>query len=514
MNRKQRRLKTKQSKDKAPSIDKRFKHGLRCMDENRYDQAADLFVSIMKEQPDHYPSIEQIGVISKELGQYDKAANFFKAVTELNPFSTEAYGHYATCMIELDRIDEAIAFFSEALKRSAPSYAYLGLANCYLYSGKKDLAKRYALQALERTPDDPDCLYEYLNSYHNFSDKDDKYLRKLHAIEKSSINELTDIKKARIYTLLYKAYDAIGDYDTAFNYATKAGEIRKSISQYDSNKATLLHQLRIKYYDKDFFFNQAPSSNNSQKPVFILGMPRSGTTLLEQILHAHKDIQGIGENIHLAKLINEKSLLPPSNDVPYLHRKTPENRETLSLDEIAKIHLDYLDQRAPNALRVVDKSISNLILAGIINRIYPNAYMIYIKRNPLSSCLSTFVRHFNQGSQPYSNDLNDLGLAYAQHCELIKHWKDVLPIKIFEISYEDLVTDTESKARELIAFLGLKWDPNCLNFHEEKKVVKTASLDQVRKPIYNSSLQSWKKYKKHLKPLITALGPYGPELAE
>lgn len=481
------------------------------MENEELDKAGEVFISIMKEKPDHHLAIEQIGIISKQLKQFEKASNFFKAVIELAPLYPQGYGHYATCMMELDRVEEALSFFKQALKMGEPPFAHIGIATCSMYLGDKETAKKHALRALEMEPENPDFLYEYINRHYKFKSADDPYLKTLHKIEKDKIKTLDVKRQALIYTLLHRAYEHLGDFDRAFTYAERAGIIKKQNSKYNIRSVAMLNGWRISYFTNEFFQQRENSGCDSKKPVFILGMPRSGTTLLEQILHAHKDIKGIGEDAHLNDLIKNKSFMEPFNDLPYLQRNTPLERGVMTLHEIAQDHLQYIERKAPGAQRIIDKAITNIYMVGITHLLFPNSHFIYIKRHPLDCCLSAFFRNFNQNSQPYTNDLTDLGMVYAMHCKLIEHWHKVLPGKILDVVYEDIVEDMEGQARRVIDFLELPWDDSCLKFYEAKKTVKTASVQQVRQPIYKSSMESWKRYEKHIGPLAKALGIYLPE---
>jgi hypothetical protein len=327
----------------------------------------------------------------------------------------------------------------------------------------------------------------------------------LHKIENRAFSAP---EKVNLLRALQKAYNDLGDYDTAFSYAVKAGKVTRDQIGYKPEVELVYHNGTMKYFSKEFFDTQPASKNTSKKPVFILGMPRSGTTLLETILHAHKDIAGVGEDPFLREIIEKHAWLQKSEGIPFPFRNRPVERGVMGLDEIARTYLAHIEKLAPGAERIVNKAIANIQLAGTISLIFPNAYFIYIKRHPLASCVSSFMQHFAYNAQPYTNDLNDLGTAYAHHCELMEHWRTVLPKKIFELSYENLVEDTENQAKKVIEFLELPWDESCLSFYETEKIVRTASVMQVRQPIYKSSLDSWKKYEKNLGPLKEALGKY------
>lgn len=494
----------------ARDLDVLFNRGMGFMRKKQYSKAADIFSSIMRKKPDHFASIEQMGLISRDMGDHERSFMFFKALTEHVPLYAQAYGYTAAALMSMERYDDAVPFLKKALTLGKHSFAYVGLGNCYTYMGKEDLAGQYLKKGMEANYNSPDTLYSYLVFYYKFKSAEDPHLK--HALEllQNSGKKMAPLDLASLYTILFKAYDDLEDYDKAMEYAELAGKARLADKKYELKKAKGLFGWAQKYFDDAFFEKTETSGIDSQVPVFILGMPRSGTTLLEQILHSHPDIVGIGEDIHFCNLLEEKSFLPPHNKMPYLYRTKPLNNGVMSIKELAEDHLAYLSKKGRNAKRVVDKAIIHYYWVGMLYLAFPKAHFIHLTRDPLSSAVSAYVRNFSQNMHSYTNDLNILGQSYKFHYEIMEHWKKVVPAKILDLSYESLVEDTETQARRVIEFLGLPWSDNCLEFHKTEKIVKTASAQQVRKPIYKDSLQTWKKYEKHLAPLVEGLGPYAP----
>ena len=237
-------------------------------------------------------------------------------------------------------------------------------------------------------------------------------------------------------------------------------------------------------------------------PIFIVGMPRSGTTLIEQIIASHPSVYGAGELHHLCTLIQR----PIERPIGVKHY--PENMRYLTptgLHAIADEYLSCLKNYAPAAAHITDKMPGNYVAIGLIHALFPHAKIIHVERNPIDTCLSCYTKLFRQG-QFFSYDLRELGHFYANYRRIMAHWRQVLPAHSWlDICYEDVVSDLESEARRLIAYCGLQWDPVCLSFHSLKRQVRTASFVQIRKPIYASSVDRWRRFERELAPLIKVL---------
>lgn len=300
---------------------------------------------------------------------------------------------------------------------------------------------------------------------------------------------------------LAKIYEDNGDYDRAFKcYLEGNRRYRETIDYSTESQRDYFDSIR-KAFDAEFLKRQS-GGNPSEAPVFVVGMPRSGTTLVEQILAGHPSVSAGGE----MTLMNET-----------LHRTLGERYWTDFANAAAKLDAaifagvahDYLavsQALYPGASRIVDKMPSNFMWLGLIHALFPNARIIHCRRDPLDTCLSCFATLFKTG-QLYSYDLRELGEFYRLYESLMEHWLVLMPAKaLLEVHYENIVTDLEAQARALIAHCGLAWDPACLDFNGADRVVKTASTFQVRQPLYRSSVQRWRRFAGHLGPLADALG--------
>ncbi len=247
------------------------------------------------------------------------------------------------------------------------------------------------------------------------------------------------------------------------------------------------------------------ASNRSERPVIVCGMPRSGTTLVEQIIASHPDAFGAGELIHLRAAFGEIVGKLPGRSLANLNALAPEQ-----LDAGAESYLNALAEINADAARVVDKMPRNYEVLGLVPLMLPGARIIHCSRDPMDTCVSCYTTQLSP-VHGFSNHLDDLGFAYGEYRRLMDHWRTLPGLRMLEVSYEELVADTEAGARRIIDFIGLPWDDRCLRFYENARVVSTASVDQVRRPIYTSSVARWRRYERHLGPLRQALREAGIE---
>jgi len=310
---------------------------------------------------------------------------------------------------------------------------------------------------------------------------------------------LTNSDRRTLYFSLGKLCDSTKQYDRAFKHYQKGNELWPT--QCNPQSLMIPIDSSIKIQSTGFFSKSPKSSNKSNRPIFIVGMPRSGTSLVEQILASHPQVYGAGELAEIEKI--SQSLAERLNT----NKLYPELLETINqqlLNDCANQYLNYINSLERKSLRVIDKMPGNFIHLGLIQLMFPNARIIHCTRDPLDSCLSCYFQDFFQ-SMDWCYDQTNLAAYYLGYEKLMKHWKQVLSIPIIDVSYENLVANQENISRELIEYCDLDWSDECLSFHKTKRLVTTASYDQVREPIYKKSVSRWKNYEAHIEPLRKAL---------
>jgi tetratricopeptide (TPR) repeat protein len=307
---------------------------------------------------------------------------------------------------------------------------------------------------------------------------------------------VTPLEEADLRFAIGKYFDDIGEFDKAFRSFETANAILKSFaSKYDRKGRDEFVDKLIHVYSKDVIAGIGAGASPSMKPVFVLGMPRSGTSLTEQILASHSSIKGAGE-LHFWSGVTRQRLAEVRAGLLDLPTRK----------KLAEDYLQLLEKRTGDALRITDKTTSNADCIGIIHSVFPGARFIYMERDPIDTCLSCYFQHF-VAAMSFSMDLSDLAHYYRSHRKLVQHWQSVLPPdKVLVVRYEDLVRDQETWTRKMLDFLGLEWDEKCLSFHENERPVATASTWQVRQKLYTDSVGRWQAYQKYIGPLKPLAG--------
>jgi tetratricopeptide (TPR) repeat protein len=296
-----------------------------------------------------------------------------------------------------------------------------------------------------------------------------------------------------------RIYEQNGDYPKAFTHFTAANEADKI--PFDLERYRAWVDATIAQFSPETLARRRAGATRSDAPVFVIGMPRSGTTLVEQIIARHPEAGGAGELDRLWKIGQRLHYYDTSGTFVATIDAKPA-AETAMLGER---YVSLLKFFAPKARRIVDKLPHNFELLGLIALLLPDARVVHLRRNAVDTCLSCYQTRLND-VHGYSRDLATLGLYYREYARLMAHWRKVLPLKFLDLDYEKLTQDFEAETRRLIAFLDLPWDPACLSFHEATAAVRTFSRNQVRNPIYQTSVGRWRCYEKELQPLIAALG--------
>jgi tetratricopeptide (TPR) repeat protein len=442
------------------------------------------------------------GVTVLALGRANEAVESFDRAIALRPNFAVAQNNRANALGRLERPEEALASYDLAIAADPDlSGAINSKAMMLQELGRFDEAIALAEQAVARWPTSA-LFYVLLAEVRELSPDDPRVI----AMTALAANEtsVTEWERANLNFALGKVFAAAGDHARAFSHLLLGNAQKRRNLVYDEE--TTLGAIRAlpNVFTRELLKAGAQLGEPSERPIFVLGMPRSGTTLVEQILASHPRVFGAGET----GLFN--SVLQGSAGGSIDQSVKPSDAAELWAGSMRGLGASYLSALAERSTdepdRVVDKTLENWRVIGLIRLALPNARIIHVSRHPLDACVSCFSRQFLH--LPYTYDLAELGRHYNAYVQLMEHWRAVTPERILlDVRYEDVVADLEGQARRLIAHCGLEWDPRCLDFHRTERRVQTASARQVRQPIYDRSIGTWRSYEANLAPLIEALGP-------
>lgn len=464
-----------------------------------YDDEAALryFARAVGEEPRNPYYHLSLGEAYLKVSEYAPAIKHIQYSLELKPGVIEALCSLGQAYIAFDKPELALPLFQQALKinRNHPRVR-VGLASALTSLGRMDEASVYLQETIQNRVAIPSAYLDLVHSRKFTSEPPE-----LKAILRELENPKLEAQGAqKLHHAAGKVFNDLKRYEEAFAQFSKAKEAAGY--QFDIDLYTSWVDTMVEMFTPDMLANRANYGNPSEIPVFVVGMPRSGTTLTEQICASHPDVHGAGELSKLRRVANAIDL--KTSSAGDLNQPIMSMSAELSRT-LADEHLSYLRERAPAALRIVDKMPHNFELIGLIGLLFPNARIIHCRRDAIDNCVSCFVLAFSQGHS-YNTDLKTLGLYYRQYDRLMRHWNRVFPGLIFENRYEALVEDQEAQSRRLIDYLGLPWDDACLRFFDRDGSVNTPSRWQVRQPIYKSSVKRWKNYEGEIQPLIDALG--------
>lgn len=426
---------------------------------------------------------------------------------ELLPQDAKIHNNLGDLYAKQDKLKEAESCFRKATQIN-PAYedAQLNLGIVLAQFGKLSEAEKCFRQTLAINPNCAEAHF-HLALKRKLKQRDDIDFRTLVATEQQIQNKTLSLSKRDEFMLnfaLGKSYDDIGDADLAFRHFAEGARLKRETLQYSALSETQTTSELIHILDAGRLAHLRASGNTSKVPIFVVGMPRSGTTLTEQIIASHPEVHGAGELPDLFN-ITQRNIA----GISY-----PGNMRLLDQSRISAWANEYLvsiQQHNPAARHITDKLPANFMMLGLIHVMFPNAKVIHVKRNPVDTCWSCFTTLFINDLVPWSYDQAELGNYYVNYARIMEHWRQVLPNDAFlEVHYEDLVQDREAQARRLIEYCELDWNEACLESHKHERSVKTASMLQVRKPIYTSSIQRWRNYEKHLGPLLDVLGDLVP----
>lgn len=498
----------------------------------RSDDALRHFEQAVQLKPDFHEANIQIANLYNQREEHYRAREIFEKILQHQPHSAQAHAGLGLAYQLLGGIKEAIGCYENALKYDAKmTDIHYRVGQLLNNLGENEKAKMHFMEARRLNPDyipaiaGEAMVYEWEKEYEKAWELIRPYIEK--GVKQGDLGNVfalickhigrcdeaieylkqivdatppTDKSRRQLHFSLAKLYDGKKDYDQAFAHYHKANAFKRAEAYDPMAHATLVSTLINTFTPR--LMAELPRANvDTSKAVFIVGMPRSGTSLTEQILASHPQVFGAGE---LGEIHFITNALPPLLDPQLGYPRCLTKLTQTIMDGMAKQYLTAINLLAPDATRVTDKMPHNFLHLGLITLLFPHARIIHCRRDPMDTCLSNYFQNFSAGLD-FADDLADLGQHYREYDKLMQHWEQVIDLPIFEINYEDLVNKQEAETRRLLKFLDLPWDDRCLAFHKAERVVGTASYNQVREPLYNKSIARWKKYENHLDELKKAL---------
>ena len=506
-----------------------FQLGLIAVNVNKMDMAAQMIAKASECRPVEMTYHRALTEIYRRLGQLDKALYHGRQATKHGENDADSFYNYGLALADDKKFEDAIKAYKKAVALN-PQYglAFNNLGSAYENIDDEEAALDAYKKAIEINPQHAEAQHNLgaiLNQRGQNEQAKECYIKAIeanpnftyahHSLSTLKTYTSDDPHVAMLENLVTQT--ATMDHEMQSKFWFSVGKMRGDLKKYKESfdayeMANKLHRQTYPYnvedtrkavtsltrgFDKNFAQNKQTGCDD-ETPVFILGMPRSGSTLIEQILDCHSQIHGAGELKDLSDIVAD--VTKAEAGASYLEWLT--NASNDELHEMGQRYLERLRTHSDSAVKIVDKMPGNFFYCGLIHKILPNAKIIHSMRDPMDICISNYTRMFKQ-IMPFAYDLKELG-QYCRLCDdMMAYWKNVLPKDfILGLQYEEVVEDLEGKAKELIEFCGLEWEDNCLDFYKNKRVVKTASHNQVNKPIYKTSVQRWKKYEDYIQSLV------------
>ncbi len=471
---------------------------------NRVKEADELCRQVLEQVPEAHEAWYLRSMIAWKTSDVISAESHMRRAIELCPDEADYWFDFGWCLRIMQRSSEALQAYEKGLSiKPDNADAYINVAALLTDMNRNEEARTAYREAIRLKPTNGTAYYG-LALMTRFKEGD----AEIPAMERllDQVEEMGERDRSNLFFALGKAADNLGDYDKAFEYYAEGNRIKRNSVQFDVAEDEVNTDRIIRSLGAELLAPDELSDDESELSVFVLGMPRSGTTLVEQVLDSHPEVAGSGEINDLSRIVNQiDPYMPPGAQLP----EAVSAIERSVWRELGSRYIEALRTYDKDARRVVDKLPFNYTLIGLISLMLPNAKIIHCTRHPLDTCLSCYLNSFS-GDRGFTYDLDELGRTFVNYHRLMKHWKTVLPAgTMLDVAYEDLVEDLENTARRMIDFIGLEWSDSCLEYYKNPRIVNTASFTQVRQPVYSSSVGRWKCYAKHLKPLRCILDDAG-----
>ncbi len=496
----------------------------------RWDEAIKAFRQVVRIQADDVGTIMKLGNVYIAARLFTESILLYEQALKLLPDNAQLHRQLGASLQRMGRTKKAIACFEQALHLDSDYVdVRIDLARVLRQTGRAEEALNPLEEAIDLDPNNGEAhitlaltlrqlgqteraierLEQFLtvrpacgSAYYHISmiEPEQDWIPVVKKIV--SDPKLPKGDESYCHFALGNFLDTGKSFDQAFRHFQKANQLRREKLTYDAKENCQTTDRLINFYSKSFFEDRRRFGSDSQLPVFIVGMPRSGTTLIEQILSSHAEVHGAGEveafpgvSHSIAEQLKDAG--PPPDCMTFIDKKM--------VEEFSAQYLQELTLQSPSAARVTDKQPGNFVRIWLIKTLFPDARIVDCQRNPLDNCLSLFFHCFTPLTCSF--ELTELGQYYLDYQRLMSHWQKLFPGEIFTVQYEELVMDQEGISKQLIDYLGLEWDEKCIDFHNNERNVMSPSNMQVRQPIYDSAMNRWKNYEKHIQPLVAMFQP-------
>lgn len=467
----------------------------------RHADAEKLFRRAIELAPDFSGALMDLARLLREQNRFDEALECCGRVVDLEPRNAQAHFQLAATLAPAGLTYRAIDSYRRALELQ-PKFAgaHLGLGHVLKTVGRQDEAIAAYRECIRLKPDNGESYWSLANL-------------KLYRLGDEAIaamatslkrDDLTNQSRVNFLYAMAKAFEDRGAFSRAWEYYEQGNGMQRRLEKYDPVQTEVLHDAVIEVFDAALLREKGGAGNPDGSPIFIIGLPRSGSTLIEQILASHSEVEGTSELPYVGRVATSLN----RNRVDGINY--PEAVRELSAEHFHALGAEYLElagmHRIEGRPRFVDKMPNNFPAVGFLHLILPNAAIIDARRHPMDSCLSCFRQLFARG-QTFTYDLLDIGEYFLEYERMMDHWNEVLPGKVLTVQYEALVEDFEAQTRRLLAHCGLAFEDACLRFFDTDRPVRTASSEQVRQPIHSRSIGFWRNYEDRLGQLKEVLAP-------
>ena len=473
--------------------------GLLAFKTKDYDISEKLFMRVLEIDPTFSLAWDNLAKLFRVQNKLSKSIPAFENLIKLDPYNFEALVSLGTIYIKLSKYHQGINLYEKSLtiKPENPR-VYLSLGHALKTIGQREKSEIAYHNAIKFYPFSGEAYWSLANL------KTYKFSKKEISNMKLAINKnIHPNEQIQMHFALAKALESNNQFEDSFNHYKEGNWLQRKQIKYNSEEYKLSIDDVITFFksNKDIFKSRANIKNDD--PIFILGLPRSGSTLIEQILSSHSLIDGTQELPNIMAISRDIKLIDPNNGYP----NNLMDIDTSSFNDFGQKYIDETRWARSSKPFFIDKMPNNFVHIGLIKLILPNAKIIDARRNPMDACFSCFKQYFAKG-QHFTYDLDDIARYYKDYLRLMDFWNELFPREIFTINYEDIINDPNKKIRELLTFCNVEFENSCLDFHKSKRPVKTASSEQVRQPMYKTGLDYWKNYRNNLDILINHFPDY------